>query len=72
MDSVIAEIADEMAGRAIVGKIYPKQRELYKEFKVRGIPTFLVVKDGEVKKSFVGSRPKEVLMRELKRHAPPS
>jgi thioredoxin 1 len=68
MDSVVGEIADEMAGSAIVGKIYPKQRELFQEYKVRGVPTFLVVKDGEVKKSFVGGRSKNVLLRELKRH----
>lgn len=70
MESVIAEVADELAGKAIVGKIYAKERELFKEFNVRGIPAFFVVRDGEVKKSFRGTRPKAVLLRALKEHGP--
>lgn len=62
------EIAEEMAGRAVVGKVYGSDRELFQQFKVRGIPAFFVVRNGEVKESLVGGRSKEVLKKALERH----
>ena len=67
MESVIAEVADELAGKAVVGKIYAKERELFQKFGIRGIPAFFVMRDGEIKQSFRGSRPKATLLRALKK-----
>lgn len=66
MDSVLYELADEMAGEAIVGKVHESERALFSEFRVRKIPTLFVVRNGEVKQYFVGMRPKGVLRTALR------
>jgi thioredoxin 1 len=70
MESVLGEVADEMAGRAVVGKVHEQERALFAKFGVRGIPHIFVIKDGEAKEQFVGGRSKHELLKALKRYAP--
>ena len=55
MTPVLDELADEYAGKAKIGKInVDNEGDLAVKFQVSSIPTLIVMKDGEVKKSFVG------------------
>jgi thioredoxin 1 len=56
---VIAEIAEEQAGKIKVGKInVDEEPVLASAFKVSSIPTVVVMKDGKVTNVSVGFRPK--------------
>jgi len=55
---IIDEIGDELT-EAKIGKVnVEEQQELAAQFKVRGIPTLIVIIDGKVMKTSVGERPK--------------
>ena len=57
---VIAEIAEEYAGKVKVGKVnVDEQPELATAFKVNSIPTVVVIRDGKIADVSVGYRPKE-------------
>ncbi|HPF70527.1 MAG TPA: thioredoxin [Candidatus Krumholzibacteria bacterium] len=56
---IIEELAGEYAGKAKVGKVnVDDNQELAGTFGIRGIPTVMLFKGGEVIGSFVGLRPK--------------
>ncbi len=56
---VIAEIAEEYAGRAKVGKInVDEQPQLAAKFGIASIPTVMVFKNGKAAGTMVGLRPK--------------
>ena len=64
---VIAEIADEYAGKVKVGKVnVDDERELAIQFGVSSIPTVMVFQNGEIKATSVGYRPKEEIEALLK------
>ena len=64
---VIEEIANEYAGKVKVGKVnVDDERELALEYGVSSIPTVMVFKNGEVKQTSVGYRPKEEIEQLLK------
>ncbi|QDU41464.1 Thioredoxin-1 [Maioricimonas rarisocia] len=57
---VIEEIADEFAGRAVVGKVnVDDNREIATQFQIQAIPSVLVFRGGEVVERIVGAQPKE-------------
>lgn len=57
---VVEELADEMEGKAIVGKInVDEEPELARQYRVMSIPTVVVIKDGEVVKRNVGALQKK-------------
>ncbi|MFG0335862.1 MAG: thioredoxin [Maioricimonas sp. JB049] len=57
---VIEEIADDFAGRAVVGKMnVDDNREIATQFQIQAIPSVLVVRGGEVVERIVGAQPKE-------------
>ena len=59
---IVGEIAEERSDIK-VGKInVDEQPELARQFKVMSIPTFLVIKNGEVAKRQVGGMEKEKLL----------
>ena len=62
MDPVIKELAAEFEGKAVVGKVnvedYP---EIASKFRIEGYPTFLVFKDGELKRWIMGAQSKQFL-----------
>ncbi len=62
----VAEIAEENPD-VVVGKInVDEEPELAIKFGVQSIPALFVVKDGKVKDSAIGFKPKEVLLEMLK------
>ena len=60
MSPVIDEIAEEMKETVKVGKInVDENQDLAMEYGVMSIPTIVVLKNGEVQKTFVGVTDKE-------------
>ncbi len=61
-DPIIAELADEYAGKVKVGKLdVDENRVTAGRFSVRSIPSILYFKDGELVDAVVGAYPKKYL-----------
>lgn len=59
---IVEDLAKQYAGKAKVGKVnVDDNQELAGQFGIRGIPTVMLFKGGEVVGSFVGLRSKEDL-----------
>jgi len=66
---VVEEIASEMAGRALVGKLdVDANPETSARFGVQSIPTLLVLKNGREVDRIVGAAPKNSILQTLQRH----
>ncbi|ERI89549.1 thioredoxin [Clostridiales bacterium oral taxon 876 str. F0540] len=66
---VIEEIANELEGKAVVGKVnVDENQDLAMKYKVFSIPTVLVFKNGQVIDQFVGFMPKAAIMDKLEKH----
>ena len=64
-------LASEFDGRATVAKMNVDENpNVPARFRVLGIPTLLLFKDGELAETVVGLRPKDELAGLLNRHAP--
>lgn len=62
MNPVIEELASEYDGRAVVGKLNVDDNpEVPTQYNVRGIPTFLIFKGGQLKEKLVGMQSKQML-----------
>jgi thioredoxin 1 len=65
----IDSIADEYKGRVKVGKLdVDANGSTATRFNIRGIPTLLVIKDGQVKEQIVGAVDKSVITKALDKH----
>ena len=66
MSPVIDEIAEEMKETIKVGKInVDENQDLAMEYSVMSIPTIVVLKNGEVQKTFIGVTDKEEIKQAL-------
>ncbi len=64
---VIAEIAEEMDGSVVVGKVnVDEEQELSMQYGISSIPTLLVFRNGEIVNAAVGLRSKENIIEMLK------
>ncbi len=62
MNPVIEDLSDEYAGRAVIAKVnIDDNPEIPTNYNIRGIPTFLLFKNGELKEKIVGLQTKEYL-----------
>lgn len=62
MTPVVEELANEYQGRAVIGKLNVDDNpEVPMEYNIRGIPTFLLFKDGKLQEKIVGAQSKKVL-----------
>lgn len=62
MNPVIEELSAEYEGRAVIGKLNVDDNpNVPTNYNVRGIPTFLLFKGGELKDKVVGAQTKQVL-----------
>jgi thioredoxin 1 len=66
MSSVLAEIAGETKGKAIIGLVMVSDRQLVHTFGIKKIPTTFVLRNAEIKASFVGVVPKSRIEQLLK------
>jgi thioredoxin 1 len=63
---LLEEVAKEYAGKAIVAKVDTDQNPKWAgKYGVRGIPTLLFIKDGQVIDQQVGAVPKQVITGKL-------
>jgi thioredoxin 1 len=66
---LLDEIADEMHDKVTIAKInVDENQELASNFGVRGIPMFLLFKNGEVADQMVGARGKSAFEALIERH----
>lgn len=64
---IVDEIADEASATLKVGKVnVDEEPELASQFGVMSIPTLVVMKDGKVVTSSVGTKSKESILRDRK------
>jgi thioredoxin 1 len=69
MAPVLEAIADEYVDRVKVGKLnVDENQSLTSRFQIRGIPTLLLFKRGEVQEQYVGVTSKDVIAKMLERH----
>jgi thioredoxin 1 len=62
MTPVVEELSKEYDGRAVIGKLNVDDNpEVPTQYNVRGIPTFLLFKNGELKDKIVGAQTKKFL-----------
>jgi thioredoxin len=66
LDPIMEELATELKGRAVIGKIDTDKNLIARRFGITKIPAIFVLKDGEIKGSFFGVVPKETLIKALK------
>ena len=63
---LLEEVAKEYAGKAIIAKVDTDQNPQWAgKYGVRGIPTLLFIKDGQVVDQQVGAVPKQVISGKL-------
>ena len=63
MAPVVAQLAEEYKGSVKVGKLDIDQNvDIVAQDKIMSVPTFLVIKDGEVVKKLIGAVSKEELV----------
>lgn len=66
MAPVLNEVAGELTGNAYVGKVNVEQyQSLAQRFKIRGIPTMVLFKNGTEVNRFVGVKSKEFLVKQI-------
>lgn len=62
MTPIVDELSKEYEGRAVVGKLNVDDNpNIPTDYGVRGIPTFLIFKGGELKEKVVGTQTKQAL-----------
>jgi thioredoxin 1 len=70
---IVEKLAGEYEGRVTVGKMNVDDNpNVPGQFMIRGIPTLLLFKDGQLAETLVGLQSKETLVSVLDRHAPVS
>ena len=66
MTPVIDDLSAEYEGRAVIGKLNVDDNpEVPTMYNVRGIPTFLLFKNGELKERIVGLQTKQFLQNKI-------
>jgi thioredoxin 1 len=66
LSPVLSEIAAEMSGKANIVKVNVDQAsDLAQKFGIRGIPTLIFFKNGEVKSTLVGNQPKAEIIKNI-------
>ncbi len=65
----VEQIAEEYQGKVKVGKLdVDANSSLSARFQIRGIPTLLLFKDGQVKEQLVGAVPKDTIVGAISKH----
>ncbi|MBL7798848.1 MAG: thioredoxin [Saprospiraceae bacterium] len=66
MTPIVDDLSAEYNGRAVIGKLNVDDNpEVPTEYNVRGIPTFLLFKNGELKEKIVGMQTKQALQSKI-------
>ena len=69
MAPAVEAIASDYSGRAKVGKLnIDDNMSLAGRYNVRGIPAFLLFKNGQIREQLVGAAPKDAIAKMLEKH----
>jgi thioredoxin 1 len=69
MAPAVDAIAEAYAGRAKVGKLNVDDNlSLTSQYKIRGVPTLLLFKDGQIQEAIAGTASKEAISKLLDKH----
>ncbi len=69
MTPTVEDIAKEFAGRAVVGKLnVDDNQNIAFRYNIRGIPTLLLFKDGQVQEQVVGATSKDAIVKMIDKH----
>jgi len=67
MAPILNEVAAELDGKAFIGKVdIEKYQSLAQKYKIRGIPTAILFKNGKEVNRFVGIKTKDFLLKQIK------
>lgn len=64
----VEAVADAFAGKVKVGKLNVDENTTATRYNIRGIPTLLIFKDGQIKEQLVGTQPKSVIEKTLNKY----
>lgn len=66
---IVEQLAEELAGKVKVGKLdVDSNQETSIKYGIRGIPTLLIFKNGQVVDTIVGAVPKATILNKLQTH----
>ena len=66
MSPIVDQIAEELGEKIIVGKInVDENSELAEKYEIMSIPTIIIIKNGEIAKTFIGVTDKSSIIDEL-------
>ena len=68
LEPVIDEVATELCGQAVVGKLNTDKNLISRRFGISRLPALFVIKDGEIKRAIYGVVPKETIVDALNEH----
>ena len=69
MAPTVEAVAGEYADRALVGKLNVDDNQAVAgRYNIRGIPTLLLFKDGQVREQLVGATSKDVVIKMIEKH----
>lgn len=69
MSPTIEAVAGEYAGRAKIGKLnVDENQSVTSRYSIRGIPTLLLFKSGQVQEQLVGATSKDVVVKMIEKH----
>lgn len=68
MAPVLNDVANELSGNSHVGKVNVEQyQSIAQKFKIRGIPTLILLKNGVEVNRFVGVKSKDFLLQQIQK-----
>lgn len=69
MSPIIDELATDMEGKAIIGKLNTEEcPNMSEKYGIMSIPNIMVFRNGEVVENIVGAQSKEALARAVEKH----
>lgn len=68
LDPILAEVAKDLSGRAVIGKLNTDKNLIARRFGISRIPAVFIIRDGEIKNSFFGVVPKETIVQALREY----
>jgi thioredoxin 1 len=66
LEPVLEEIARDLNGKVVVGKVNTDKNVISRKFGIKKIPAVFIIRDGEIKNAFYGLVPKEEIMKALR------
>ena len=69
MEPAVNAVAEAYAGRAKVGKLnVDDNQSLTSQYRIRGVPTLLLFKSGQIQEQIAGAASKETIIKMLDKH----